>query len=353
MEGKSMQKKRNKKQKHFGLVLLGIVVAFIVFASMFYHSHFTIGTYIQGVDCSCLTVEKAKNNIEETLGKRTSVIWFDSNHTYEVTLDKLGVNVNENLLHEILKNQKLGDMTKINNYSGIVSFDEKAIERYLRDLQEMQGSSGSQNAFIEWNDETQKFQIAQEQYGKVIDFEENYKLFIEKLEQGEYGIKLSKPTIIEPEIVTSMLEPRLEAMNDIIKGVQVPNLNTRIELDITEQRVLMYVDGKCLLDTPCVTGNVAGGCSTPTGVYYLYYKERNAVLRGSNSDGSKYASPVDYWMPFNGGIGFHDASWRNGVFGGEIYKTDGSHGCVNMPHEAAKTLYENISTSIPILVYES
>lgn len=345
--------RRKKGRDIFGLIILGTIAVFILFTVIFHRSHFILGTYIQGVDCSCLTVEKAKNNIEETLGKRTSVIWFDNNHTYEVTLDKLGVNVNENLLHEILKNQKLRDMTKVNKYFGIVSFDEKAIKEYLADLPEMKTSSEPKNAYIEWDNDIYKFQIVQEQYGEVMDFEENYNFFIKKLEQGEYGVKLSKSTIIEPEIVTSMLEPRLEAMNDIIKGVQVPNLNTRIELDITEQRVLMYVNGECILDTPCVTGNVADGCSTPTGVYYLYYKERNAVLRGSNSDGSKYASPVDYWMPFNGGIGFHDASWRNGVFGGEIYKTDGSHGCVNMPHEAAKILYENISTSIPILVYES
>ena len=125
--------RRKKGRDIFGLIILGTIAVFILFTVIFHRSHFILGTYIQGVDCSCLTVEKAKNNIEETLGKRTSVIWFDNNHTYEVTLDKLGVNVNENLLHEILKNQKLGDMAKLNNYSGIVSFDEKAIERYLRD----------------------------------------------------------------------------------------------------------------------------------------------------------------------------------------------------------------------------
>lgn len=353
MERKNMQESRQEKRNHLGLILLGAIIVFALFTIIFNNSHFALGTFIQGIDCSCLTTEKAKTYIEEELGKRTAVIWFDNDQTYEITLGKLGLRVEEKLLQEILKNQKLRDMTKINKYFGIISFDEKAIKEYLMDLPEMKTSSEPKNAYIEWDNEIYKFQIVQEQYGEVMDFEENYNFFIKKLEQGEYGVKLSKSTIIEPEIKSSMLEPRLEAMNDIIKGVQVPNLNTRIELDITEQRVLMYVNGECILDTPCVTGNVADGCSTPTGVYYLYYKERNAVLRGSNSDGSKYASPVDYWMPFNGGIGFHDASWRNGVFGGEIYKTDGSHGCVNMPHEAAKILYENISTSIPILVYES
>ena len=57
-----------------------------------------------------------------------------------------------------------------------------------------------------------------------------------------------------------------------------------------------------------------------------------------------------YWMPFNGGIGMHDASWR-GSFGGSIYKTNGSHGCINLPVKAAKTIYENISAGMPVLCY--
>ena len=55
-------------------------------------------------------------------------------------------------------------------------------------------------------------------------------------------------------------------------------------------------------------------------------------------------------MPFNGGIGFHDASWRN-TFGGTIYKKNGSHGCVNMPYAAAKTLFENVYAGMPVICY--
>ena len=128
------------------------------------------------------------------------------------------------------------------------------------------------------------------------------------------------------------------------------NIKTYVELDLSRQRVWMYVNGKCILNTPCVTGNVAGGYATPPGIYYLTYKTTNTTLEGYNSDGSKYASPVTFWMPFNGGIGFHDASWRS-YFGGNIYMTNGSHGCVNLPYSAAKTLYNNINTSVPIILY--
>lgn len=130
------------------------------------------------------------------------------------------------------------------------------------------------------------------------------------------------------------------------------NLTSYVELDITRQNVWAYVDGNNVLDTPCRTGNVSMGDGTPTGIYYLAYKTRGATLRGYNYDGSIYNSYVEYWMPFNGGIGFHDAYWVH-VFGGNAYLTQGSHGCVNLPLEAAATLYQYINTDMPIFVYKS
>lgn len=125
-----------------------------------------------------------------------------------------------------------------------------------------------------------------------------------------------------------------------------------VEIDISRQQVWFYYKGECILDgVPCVTGN-ARNHDTPTGVYYLKSKSRNAVLRGRNDNGTRYASPVKVWMPFNGGIGMHDASWRT-EFGGEIYKTNGSHGCVNMKLEDAEKVYEYIDKTIPIIVYKS
>lgn len=152
------------------------------------------------------------------------------------------------------------------------------------------------------------------------------------------------------EILANPQEVTLDVTYNPIKDYS--NLSTYVELDISRQRVWMYVNGRCIVNTPVVTGSVNQGYSTPVGIYYLTYKSMHETLEGYNSDGSKYSSPVTFWMPFNGGIGFHDASWRSN-FGGNIYMTNGSHGCVNMPYGAASTLYANINTSIPIIVYAS
>ena len=121
--------------------------------------------------------------------------------------------------------------------------------------------------------------------------------------------------------------------------------NTYVEINLTAQHLYFYVKGKLVVQSDFVSGNAAKGWSTPAGAYSITYKQRNATLKGQG-----YATPVSYWMPFNGGIGLHDANWRK-TFGGTIYKMNGSHGCVNLPPAVAKTIYENISAGDPVLCY--
>ena len=126
--------------------------------------------------------------------------------------------------------------------------------------------------------------------------------------------------------------------------------NTYVQVDLAGQHVYMVKDGAVVWDAPCVTGNVSKDYTTPAGIYSLTYKEKDRILRGKKKeDGTyEYESHVDYWMPFNGGIGFHDASWRN-KFGGTIYQTSGSHGCVNLPPASVPALYDMRYKGIPVV----
>lgn len=129
--------------------------------------------------------------------------------------------------------------------------------------------------------------------------------------------------------------------------------NTYAEVDLTNQRMYFVKDNRVVLESDVVTGNPRRRNATPPGVFSLTYKRRNAVLRGRRrKDGSyEYESPVKYWMPFNGGIGFHDASWQSS-FGGTRYLTRGSHGCVNMPRAKAAELYDLIEPGMTVVVYK-
>lgn len=122
-----------------------------------------------------------------------------------------------------------------------------------------------------------------------------------------------------------------------------------VEISIASQEVWLYIDGECKMNSSCVTGTPPNA-STYTGVYSITYKKSPDVLRGPNAGGGSYSSEVTFWMPFNGNQGLHDASWRSS-FGGSIYKTNGSHGCVNLPYSAAATLYKYVDAGFPVVIY--
>lgn len=169
------------------------------------------------------------------------------------------------------------------------------------------------------------------------------------LSTGDYGWWLDVEAMKE-DIKNHILNKLSEEKDAIYKqtAVKYGDLDFKdsyVEVSIANQKLWMYVNGECIVETDVVTGDISDGNGTRKGVFSLTYKTRDAVLRGPG-----YASPVSYWMPFDGGIGLHDATWRSS-FGGTIYKNNGSHGCVNMPFNAAKTVYENLDKTMPIIVW--
>ena len=123
--------------------------------------------------------------------------------------------------------------------------------------------------------------------------------------------------------------------------------DTYVEICISQQRMWCYQYGTCIVDTPVVTGNPNKGNATPSGgVWAIDAMKQNAILVGEG-----YQSPVDFWMPFNGDVGIHDMQTR-AYFGGTIYLTNGSHGCVNTPYEQAQTIFNTVSVGTPVIVYE-
>lgn len=122
--------------------------------------------------------------------------------------------------------------------------------------------------------------------------------------------------------------------------------STYVEADLSRQHLYLYKDGNLVLETDFVSGRMdVPGCVSPQGVFGLTYKTMNAVLRGAD-----YATPVSFWMPFFGNFGMHDATWRD-AFGGDIYLTNGSHGCLNLPLDKAGEIYNYVSTGFPIICY--
>lgn len=135
--------------------------------------------------------------------------------------------------------------------------------------------------------------------------------------------------------------------------------NKYVEVDIAAQHmwfVQVEADGTktVLFETDVVTGTPNAQRATPTGTFTILKKMQNKVLRGNIMPNGKreYETPVKYWVRITwSGVGFHDATWQP-AFGGELYKQGyGSHGCINMPLEAAKTFYEMAYVGCPVVVH--
>lgn len=119
-----------------------------------------------------------------------------------------------------------------------------------------------------------------------------------------------------------------------------------MEIDIANQILYYYENGIRRFASSVVTGNHRLGHDTPTGVYKIRGKQRNITLVGPG-----YASPVKYWMNFIGNShGIHDANWRS-KFGGSVYLTNGSHGCVNVPPSSMPELYGMVQVGTPVVLY--
>lgn len=176
-----------------------------------------------------------------------------------------------------------------------------------------------------------------------------------KLTGGDYGWCLARgdttDKILEAvragETVDNMeAEWQYKGMNMGVDDIG----GTYVEISISEQMMWCYKDYQLVVETPVVTGNPNKGNGTPYGsVWAIDGMERDAVLGTIETMG--YASPVKYWIPFNGNVGIHDADGWRSSYGGQIYLTNGSHGCVNTPEPAAKTIYETVTIGTAVVVY--
>ncbi len=213
-----------------------------------------------------------------------------------------------------------------------IVLDEEKIAEYVKGLAETYNTVGKTRKFVSGSG--RKVEVVGGTYGWRVDEEEEIALIIESLKAG-------KPTTREIEY-----SRRAVSHEGLDWG------NSYAEIDLTNQKVYYTKAGKVVLSADVVTGDVSEDNATPQGVYPLTYKTKNAVLRGKKLPDGTYAyeSPVSYWMPFNGGIGMHDASWRS-TFGGEIYKNNGSHGCINMNYDTAQAMYGYVSSGDPIICY--
>lgn len=225
---------------------------------------------------------------------------------------------------EVLDKSVIHDWLSVSGDLEVI-LDEEKVNSYVDKLANTYNTVGITRDFSTSVGATAK--VSGGYYGWKIDNSQETQNLIEIIKQGQ---SVTREPIYKQKALSRNL-------NDI--G------NTYVEINMSSQHLWFYKNGALVVEGDVVTGNVSRGHSTPAGVYELNYKQKDTTLKGAD-----YSANVSFWMPFNGGIGIHDASWR-GAFGGQIYLSNGSHGCVNSPYYLANTIFKNIEPGTPIICY--
>ncbi|MDS0524513.1 L,D-transpeptidase/peptidoglycan binding protein [Clostridium sp. SHJSY1] len=285
-------------------------------------------------------ISTAINNMNKTINLEEQGCYENPKYTKEspevlAAKDELGKYSNVKITYkfgdikEVLDGKSLKDLIDISD-GYIVNLNEEKVKNYVDNLAKKYNTLGKTRDFT--TSTGNKVKIDGGDYGWQINKSVETKDLISQIKSGQ---SIEKEPKYKQKAFTN-------GLNDI--G------NTYVEINLSRQHLWFYRNGSLVVEGDVVTGNIANNTVTPPGVYSLKDKEKDAVLKGKNADGTEYNSPVTYWMPFNEGIGIHDASWRS-VFGGSIYLSSGSHGCVNSPSYLASTIFSNIDVGTPVVCY--
>lgn len=230
------------------------------------------------------------------------------------------------IMGAFLKKEDGGYLPALDENGGLI-LNEKAVRKWVEELASAYDTYGKEREFQATRGDTVTVRYGT--YGTQLDVEAEVRYLM-----GAIRVSRSETEIHVPKYKR---QGYARGLNDI--G------GTYIEVDMTDQHMYFYSGGELMLDTDVVTGDVAKGRETPEGVYFIYGKQKNRILRGGD-----YPTPVDYWLPVVGGVGIHDANWRKS-FGGEIYKKNGSHGCINTPIEIVSKLYDMVEVGVPVVMF--
>lgn len=266
-----------------------------------------------------------------------------ANHDIQLQMDDLTLDLGMEIYSKVL--EKNGNEYKVS---------KKLVDEYVAALANKYDTYDKERVFTtSFDDKTVK--VLGEGLGYQIDQEATSKNLYDALNNNQSCIV---DAVFKEKGIT------LNGMNDI--G------DSYIEVNLSEQKVIAYKNGKKIIEGDCVSGKEVDGHGTTIGLYRIQNKLSPTILRGEKKPVTKtikkkkkgktvkikkttyeyeYESPVTYWMQFNGGYGLHDAvQWRS-AYGGNIYYYSGSHGCVNLTYDVAETLYQNFDVGDPVVVY--
>ncbi|MEZ3435615.1 MAG: L,D-transpeptidase/peptidoglycan binding protein [Lachnospiraceae bacterium] len=216
-----------------------------------------------------------------------------------------------------------------------VAFNQDAVRGYIAALAEKYDTIGKTREFTTANGNV--VSVNPGTYGWEIDQETEYGALTANIQNAETVTR-------EPAYFSAAATHEPMDMG-----------NTYAEVDLSSQHMWLFQGGQVVLDSDVVTGNPnIWNRETPSGVYSILELQQNKTLVGEidpKTGKPEYETPVSFWMRVTwSGIGFHDATWQP-YFGGSLYLSNGSHGCINMPYGQAQVLYSMLTIGTPVVIH--
>jgi len=294
-----------------------------------------------------LDIEKTKAAIREMISSVEDKLNLDETQCYiepKITKDtkslmkdyeNLNTYINTTITYdfeiaqEVINKEQIKDWITYNNAK--IQFDEEKIRECVNSIARKYDTYGRNRKFKTMDGNT--LELLSGGYGWRVDRAAETEQLITDIKAGK--------DLTREMIYVSKGYVRKDNGEDGVDDIG----DTYVEINLGAQHLYVVQDGKVVEESDFVSGKLSNGNGTPAGVFGITYKERDATLTGAS-----YESHVNYWMPFNGNIGMHDATWRK-EFGKDIYITNGSHGCVNLPPEKAEIIYDLVEKGMPVVCY--
>lgn len=257
----------------------------------------------------------------------------------------------ENLTYDVFK-----DWVTIKK-DGSYTIDQESVWEWVNSIREKYDTLNKTRKFKSTMQGTVKIKAQRGADGK---FDGIFGYFLDADKTAEAickALKKGENTTIEPVYWTNGgytydTQGKVKRSADDEKNVisDISQLDTYIEVDLTNQMLWYYKNGKVKHKCGVVSGMPTKERMTYPGIYQLWMKERNKTMRGRTSEGS-YESKCSYWNYISqNSIGIHDATWQSS-FGGDRYKYYGSHGCVGISLSDAQYIYENIPLGTVVIMF--
>ena len=162
---------------------------------------------------------------------------------------------------------------------------------------------------------------------------------------GDFNTAVNRTKLTEDMSLAMLNQRDSRVVVDFISYENSEIGNSYIEVDLSNQMLWMFINGEQVVAAPVITGKDDGEHNTPEGVYRLKSKTQNTTVTENGE-----SKEVAYYIGVNGDIGVCDATWKN-LFGGSVYKNDGSDGSVYVLEDSAKDIYENCYENMPVIMY--